>query len=117
MKSELTLSQLIEVLYVASKSDFQRIFECYKTDKQELYKFETWSSDTYLRNGIYKNDDFELILLCWEKGQQTTIRCYNGEEYWVYIIDGEIEEVQYSKGHINIFNNIATTKLSPNETS
>jgi cysteine dioxygenase len=42
-----------------------------------------------------RTDKFELLLLCWEEGQETPIHCHNGEECWVYLAKGQLREKRY----------------------
>ena len=97
MKPIFTLNELINALSQSSKDNYKTIFKNLVLDKNVLDEYLNWSTKKYVRNGIYKSDNFELILLCWEAGQETPIHCHSGEECWMYLIEGEIEEVQYQK--------------------
>lgn len=57
----------------------------------------SWSQECYTRNCIFENEKFELILLCWEKGQKTPIHDHGGEECWVKVINGTLKETLYKK--------------------
>lgn len=107
----LTLSQLIQALLNNPKSEYESIFERYKSNSEELLRYKNWSPEKYVRNGIYKNEDFEIILLCWEQGQETTIHCHNGEECWIFLIEGELEEIKYTKGETNYLTQTETQKI------
>jgi len=60
--------------------------------------FLHWSDQFYTRNCIVRTNKYELILLCWEKGQTTPIHSHGGEECWVYLIQGDIEESRFEYG-------------------
>ena len=96
METILTLSQLIAMLSESSSDHYKSIFKNLNLNSDELTDFKNWSQDSYMRNGIYKDDRFELLLICWEEGQDTTIHCHGGEECWIYILEGEVQEVFYS---------------------
>lgn len=113
----LTLSQLIQSLLKNPQSEYKSIFEQFKVDKRELSNYENWSFDKYMRNGIYKNNQFELILLCWEKGQETSIHCHDGEECWIFLLEGEMEEVKYKKGEKDNLIITETRKISEQQRS
>ncbi len=71
----------------------------------EFEKYATWSETCYTRNCIAENEDFELILICWEKGQATAIHDHGGEECWVYFVEGEFREniyTQEKEGELNV---------------
>jgi len=92
-----SLQELIQQLSESFKDNYNSVLQNFLIDKQSFSKFEHWSEEKYIRNGIYKDERFEIILLCWEKGQKTPIHCHGGEECWVYLLKGEIEEVFYVK--------------------
>lgn len=56
-----------------------------------------FSKETYLRTCVHRCKDFELLLLTWEEGQETTIHCHDGKECWVYVLEGCFEEFRYLK--------------------
>jgi len=97
LKPILTIHDLINQLYNTSKEDYNSIFENLQLNKKLFEEYESWSQKKYTRNCIYNDEQFELILLCWEKGQETSIHCHGGEECWLYLLEGEIEEVLYNK--------------------
>ena len=101
MGTILTLSKLITELSNSSKDNYKSIFKNLELNAEEIATFQNWSDDTYMRNGIYKDDSFELILICWEEGQETTIHCHGGEECWIFLIEGEVQEVFYSLDESN----------------
>tara|TARA_R110002096_G_scaffold135456_2_gene287114 strand:+ start:9110 stop:9604 length:495 start_codon:yes stop_codon:yes gene_type:complete len=85
----------------ARPEDFQNLAEHIKIEKQELEKYLHWDSGHYTRNCIRRTDEFELIALCWEAKQETPIHCHGGEECWVYVVDGELEEFKYDKSNFD----------------
>lgn len=44
-----------------------------------------------------RTEDYELVLLCWEEGQQTPIHCHGGMECWVHMVQGELEEKRFEQ--------------------
>jgi len=90
-----SISQLIEELQQSSKEQYADIGVRLDIPLDEFKEYCHWNSDHYTRNCIARDDHYELILLCWEGQQQTAIHCHGGEECWVYVIDGKIEETHY----------------------
>jgi len=90
-----SLSNLISRLSGASKEEYKSIGVNLEIPLEDFSPFANWSSEHYTRNCIVREDNFELILLCWEPGQGTPIHCHGGEECWVYVIDGKIKESHY----------------------
>ncbi len=91
------MQNLINQIFNASKEEYKSIFENLQLNKKVFEEYESWSQKKYTRNCIYNDEQFELILLCWEKEQETSIHCHGGEECWLYLLEGEMEEVLYNK--------------------
>jgi cysteine dioxygenase len=102
-----TVQELIQQLSHTPKDNYNLVLQNLNIERKSLSKYENWSTVNYLRNGIYKEERFEIILLCWEKGQETTVHCHGGEECWMYLIEGELEEIFYAK---DANNNLTQTK-------
>jgi len=90
-----SLSQLINRLQSATKSEYKSIGVVLDIPLEEFLPYAHWSKERYTRNGIIRTEKFELILLCWESGQSTPVHCHGGEECWVYLGEGKIEESQF----------------------
>tara|TARA_B100000965_G_scaffold395141_1_gene408241 strand:- start:195 stop:713 length:519 start_codon:yes stop_codon:yes gene_type:complete len=60
-----------------------------------LKKYSHFSKTSYTRNMIYKNSDFEVLLICWSKGQMAPIHGHEGEKCWFKVISGELKIYNY----------------------
>ena len=92
-----SLNELVSALTEGERTTFNQIFRSITIPMQDLEETFTWSNDSYTRNCIAENEQFELIILCWEKDQATPIHDHGGEECWVKIIKGEFDETIYKK--------------------
>ena len=54
--------------------------------------FET---ERYTRNLVHRCGDFELLLLCWDHDQSSPIHDHDGQQCWMAVLDGTVEEVHY----------------------
>lgn len=90
-----SLEQLLEILPECSGKDYVEIVKDMYIDPKEMKPYSFWSDDFYTRNCLGRNEDYELLLLCWQPGQITPIHCHGGQECWVYLVEGEIEEKRY----------------------
>ncbi|MCB0383011.1 MAG: cysteine dioxygenase family protein [Psychroserpens sp.] len=117
MKSSENILELIQLLSETSKSHYNELLKNFNFDNINFKSFESWSSKKYTRNCIYKDNQFELILLCWNEGQETSIHNHDGEDCWVYILEGELEEFFYTIDSSNYLREERTKKLKPNELS
>ncbi|MEX0811911.1 MAG: cysteine dioxygenase family protein [Chitinophagales bacterium] len=90
-----SLDQLLEVLPQCSGSDYVDIAKDMELNAEDLLPYAFWSKEFYTRNCLARSDDYELLLLCWEPGQETPIHGHGGQECWVYLVQGLIEEFRY----------------------
>lgn len=98
MKKISTLEKLISQLDKCDqRKDYIQLANSLALDEEELNNFAFWDKDQYTRNCIKRTNDYELLLLCWEKDQETPIHCHNGEECWVYLASGKIYEERFQK--------------------
>lgn len=90
------LPDFLKKLEETPSEDFPKLLERLDISADNLYAHKSWSKDHYKRNHIVKNDRYELILICWEAGQTTPIHDHDGENCWVYFVDGLFLETIYS---------------------
>lgn len=62
---------------------------------EEFRKHAVWKKDCYIRVCIARRDEFEFILLCWDKGAKTPIHDHNGQDCWVYQVEGSAVETRF----------------------
>ena len=104
-----TLNELVDSLTEGERVTFSHIMNSIQLPKLTCDEVSSWSQDCYTRNCIAHGDEFELILICWEKGQATPIHDHGGEECWVKIIDGEFRETLYQKNEAGELNIVKST--------
>lgn len=90
-----SVSQLIQVLENSQASDFVKISKRLKLKASDFEEYASWGKDSYTRNCVSRNKHYELLLLCWDAQQDTPIHCHNGEECWVYNLQGNFEEIRF----------------------
>lgn len=90
-----SLENFITVLKNSPRSSYSDLMQALVLPAEEVQVFATWSKECYTRNCIFETEQFELILLCWEAGQETPIHGHNGEACWVKILAGMFEEKVY----------------------
>lgn len=95
MKAINNLDDLIEALPDCSGSDYVRIAKNMSIPRTDFLPYQNFDKSHYTRNCISRTDDYELLLLCWEPGQETPIHCHFGEECWVYNVKGNILEERF----------------------
>ncbi len=64
-------------------------------DREKFEEYYTWNPDRYTRNVLARNDDFEALLICWEKDQSSPIHDFNAQEAWIRPIEGKLREERF----------------------
>ncbi|MBD3638188.1 MAG: cysteine dioxygenase family protein [Crocinitomicaceae bacterium] len=91
-----TVEQLIRALEMCS-GDFCVIEIMKHTDipAEEFENYYSWNDNQYTRNRIAKTDKYEVLLVCWERGQASEIHDFDAEEAWIHPISGQLKEERY----------------------
>ena len=110
-----TISELIQVLDEEERTKYTTILKSMKLPIAEFEKYATWSDTCYTRNCIEENENFELILICWEKEQITAIHDHGGEECWVYFVAGTFREQVFTQNENGNLKSIKTTDSKPGD--
>jgi len=90
-----SLSNLIQHLDNSTQEQYAELGASVDIPLSEFLPFAHFSTDHYTRNCIKRTNHYELILLCWEENQETPVHCHGGEECWVYVVDGRMEESHF----------------------
>ena len=62
----------------------------------ELEPFTVWRPDRYTRGRIYRDDLFEVLVLCWNVGQASPVHDHAGQKCWMALPQGRLEVANYS---------------------
>ena len=93
-----SLKELINVLDKNNTViDYLNTFSKIHFGFKEIEHLCFWDPDYYSKININKGDDYELVLICWEKGQHSAIHNHEVKEAWTYILKGELTEEIYSR--------------------
>lgn len=91
-----TPKQLVdELLKVDSKFGYFEVLQRMDIELEDFEKYFTWSEEKYTRNCLARTVDFELMIMCWEEGQETLIHDFGEEMAWVHPIMGSLKEERY----------------------
>jgi len=44
---------------------------------------------------LARTENFEVLLICWEKGQSSPIHDFNSQEAWIHPIVGKLREERF----------------------
>lgn len=90
------IEELIESISSCDKDAYIKKIQELDLTKEDFKGHIHFSEEKYIRTCITENEKFELILLCWSKGQKTPIHNHDGKECYVYAVDGEFKEAGYT---------------------
>src|SRR3954464_11202616 len=62
---------------------------------QELAPYIHFRDEYYTRNLMYRDALFEVMAICWKRGQKTPIHTHNGQLGWMSIVQGEVAVHNY----------------------
>ncbi|WP_460217957.1 cysteine dioxygenase [Psychroserpens sp. MEBiC05023] len=117
MKSKENIQTLIALLSQSSTGDYNELLKTFDFNSIDFSEFKSWSHEKYTRNCVYKDANFELILLCWEDGQQTSIHDHDGEDCWVYLLEGKLKEIHYTVDNNNYLREVCSQNYLPQDLS
>ena len=74
-------------------------------DTNSIQKYLHWSPKFYTRNLIYKDERFEMMAICWERGQVSRVHNHSEQRCWMTVPTGRlkgqnfaVEEIDESRG-------------------
>eukprot|EP00056_Hartaetosiga_gracilis_P021758 m.26205 g.26205 ORF g.26205 m.26205 type:complete len:215 (+) comp9249_c0_seq2:118-762(+) len=74
----------------------QDILNSYKTNEQDWQKYALFDDHCYTRNLVdVGNGNYNLMLLCWDVGQASSIHTHAGSHCFVKVLDGKVVEEMY----------------------
>jgi len=85
--------------------DLRRFVSTVKPEREEIERYIQFTENRYARNLVYKNKDFECLVLCWRPGQRSPIHDHGQSICAVYTVEGKLCADNYRKtasGHIRV---------------
>ncbi len=70
-------------------------------DLDSISPFFFWSKNSYTRNLIYKDERFELMAICWERGQISRIHNHADQMCWMSVPFGKLRGQNFRVLEIN----------------
>jgi len=97
---------LIEGLCQIADADFTcdnvyRFLAENPVDVDSIAKYLHWSEKFYTRNLIFKNERFEIMALCWNKGQVSRIHNHADQMCWMTVPLGKLRGQNFSVREID----------------
>lgn len=112
--NRVTIHQLVQGLCEIPNSewDCQPVYDFLSRnpiDTESIQKYLFWSPEFYTRNLIYKDERFEMMAICWEKGQVSRVHNHSDQRCWMTVPIGRlkgqnfaVDEMDESRGYCKL---------------
>jgi len=72
---------------------------------------------SYSRQQLYRDPSFELLLLCWDRGQATPVHDHDGQAGWITVLEGTLTVQEYERyGGPADLRDLTSAELTPPDT-
>jgi cysteine dioxygenase len=71
------------------------LLSTYARSQEDWEQLAVFDPVRYTRNLIHRCSAFELLLLCWEVDQESPVHDHSGQDCWMAVLRGELEEQHY----------------------
>jgi len=119
-----TIDQLVNGLVEMTDEQFvcEPVYDYlsrHEVETDSIQKYLHWSPKFYTRNLIYKDDRFEMMAICWDKGQVSRVHNHWDQRCWMMVPVGKllgqnfgVEEIDESRGYCKLYetNNFELTE-------
>lgn len=94
-----TLEELIRVIdQVTEAEGYRDALRRFSVSPEVLAPFCQWNSRHYTRQCIHRTPKHELLLICYEPGQRTSIHDYDSQLAWIKPLVGTVQEERFTAG-------------------
>jgi cysteine dioxygenase len=101
MGGAVSLAKLIDVLKsdwsVITPARMQDILNRLAVTPEEAQPHALFSDRRYARNLVYKEREFEIMIMCWNAGQRSSIHDHAGSLGGIKILQGELTESVFAR--------------------
>ena len=109
-----TIEQLVhELAQGPGRKGYLEILDRIDIPVEEFEPYARWNEKHSTRNCIARTDAFELLLICYEPGQRTSIHDYSTEEAWVHPLTGAVIEERFEFAADGPLRKVSSAKLDP----
>ena len=97
-----TLNKIISILDQKKKplKELKYILERY--DGKGIDKFKEFDDNKYKKNLIYRNENYEIFLICWKKNQFSGIHNHSDNGCLYKVLEGQLSEFLYDSCTLNL---------------
>ena len=93
---ETLVSDLRDAIRADQTKAVAELLTAYSASHDDWRPWAIKDEERYTRNLVERNDDYELLLLYWSAGQKSPIHNHEGQNCWMTILEGAIEEAHFA---------------------
>jgi cysteine dioxygenase len=123
-----SLDQLVRGLHALPASAFDAIekirflLATMPVEEASLAPYLTWNRQHYTRNLIDKTDLYELLAICWETGQSSSVHNHRDQNCWMAAPVGKLlvenfhvgfQDIEAGKCQLQASNTVELTAVNP----
>ena len=112
-----TISELEDALSKGSEYGYLNTLKAANIPYEEFEKFFTWDDTRYTRNRVISNGNYELLVICWEKGQDSPIYDFNSQSALIHTLRGKLTEEKFIVNDYNELECVSSVSLGVNDFS
>lgn len=71
------------------------LLSSYARTNQDWREWAMFDTGCYTRNLIHREEQYELLLLCWGAGQKSPIHNHEGQRCWMAVLEGQVAETLF----------------------
>jgi cysteine dioxygenase len=93
-----SLEELIQGLAISRNKDasyYDQLIQSINISSESVRSYCNWNPQSYTRKLVCGTDVYQLLILCWQAGVASPIHDHQGQDCWMYVVKGIIEETLY----------------------
>lgn len=95
-QSIISLDQLIHRLNSPKPfREYIRVLELLNLNQTAIQSYCSWDDHSYTRNIVTRNQNYDLLIMCWQKAQFSAIHNHGTSKCWMTVLQGQMQEKLY----------------------
>jgi cysteine dioxygenase len=120
MGGDVSLAKLVDVLKsdwsVMTPARMQDILNRLVVTTEEAQPHALFSEKRYARNLVYKEHQFEIMIMCWNAGQRSSIHDHAGSLGGIKILQGELTESLFGRAANGMIKSLSSAEYAIEKT-
>lgn len=75
----------------------EELLGAWRPSLDSLRPFVAFDPVRYARQRVHREADFELVLMCWDRGQATPVHDHDGQHGWITVLEGRLAVQEYER--------------------